>query len=159
MMTTARVVTLLRILLVLAFAAMLLAQVMMVPGQLGLFAEGQPDRSHRTWVGLAVWEFWLLCVQVVIVCTWKLLTLVRTDRIFSTSSLVWVDVIVAACGAAWVVLAGLWLYVGFTADDPGLPLLLTILLVAGAVLALLMVVLRALLQQATTLRTDMEAVI
>ena len=44
------------------------------------------------------------------------------------------------------------------ADDPGLPLLF-LLLVAGAALGLVVVVLRALLRQATDLRTDMEAVI
>ena len=45
------------------------------------------------------------------------------------------------------------------ADDPGLPVLLLLVLLGGAVLGLLMVVMRALLRQATTLRTDMEAVI
>ena len=38
-------------------------------------------------------------------------------------------------------------------------MLLLLILVAGAVLGLLMVVMRALLRQATTLRTDMDAVI
>jgi CHASE1-domain containing sensor protein len=61
--------------------------------------------------------------------------------------------------AAWVVLLGVWLYIGFRADDPGLPLLLFLMLVGIAALGLLMVVMRALLRQATTLRTDMEAVI
>jgi hypothetical protein len=103
--------------------------------------------------------FWVLCVQVVIVCTWKLLTLVKKDRIFSPASLAWVDTIVWAIAAAWVVLVGVFLYVGFNADDPGLPLLLFLLVVGVTVLGLLMVVLRALLRQATTLRTDMEAVI
>ncbi|MET3950986.1 DUF2975 domain-containing protein [Arthrobacter sp. UYEF36] len=45
------------------------------------------------------------------------------------------------------------------ADDSGLPLLLFLLLVAGAALGLVVTVLRALLRQATDLRTDMEAVI
>jgi CHASE1-domain containing sensor protein len=48
---------------------------------------------------------------------------------------------------------------GFRTDDPGLPLLLFLLLVGIAVLGLLMVVMRALLRQATTLRTATEAVI
>ena len=103
--------------------------------------------------------FWVLCVQVVIVSTWKLLTLVKNDRIFSDASLAWVDAIVWAIVAAWVVLVGVFLYVGFNADDPGLPLLLFLMVVGVAVLGLLMVVMRALLRQATTLRTDMEAVI
>ena len=103
--------------------------------------------------------FWVLCVQVVIVCTWKLLSLVKNDRIFTEASLAWVDAIVWAIAAAWVVLVGVFLYVGFNADDPGLPLLLFLLVVGVTVLGLLMVVMRALLRQATTLRTDMEAVI
>jgi CHASE1-domain containing sensor protein len=61
--------------------------------------------------------------------------------------------------AAWVVLVGVLLYVGFNADDPGLPLLLFLMSVGVTVLGLLLVVMRALLRQATTLRTDMEAVI
>ena len=44
-------------------------------------------------------------------------------------------------------------------DAPGLGGLHLLLLLVGAVPALLVVVLRALLQQATTLRTDLEAVI
>jgi Protein of unknown function (DUF2975) len=54
---------------------------------------------------------------------------------------------------------GVFLYVGFSADDPGLPLLLFLLTIGVTVLGLLMVVMRALLRQATTLRADMEAVI
>jgi hypothetical protein len=42
---------------------------------------------------------------------------------------------------------------------PGLPLLLLMMSVGVAVAGLLMAVMRALLRQATTLRTDMEAVI
>jgi hypothetical protein len=85
--------------------------------------------------------------------------LVKKDRIFSEASMAWVDAIVWAIVAAWAVLVGVFLYVGFNADDPGLPLLLFLMVVGLTVLGLLMVVMRALLRQATTLRTDMEAVI
>jgi CHASE1-domain containing sensor protein len=85
--------------------------------------------------------------------------MVKNDRIFSEASLVWVNAIVGAIGAAWVVLVGVFLYVGFNANDPGLPLLLFLMVIGVTVLGLLMVVMRALLRQATTLRTDMEAVI
>ena len=73
--------------------------------------------------------------------------------------MMWVNIIVGAIAAAWVVLLGVLLYVGFNADDPGLPLLLFLMLISVTVLGLLMVVMRALLRQATKLRTDMEAVI
>ena len=103
--------------------------------------------------------FWVLCTQVVVVCIWRLLSMVRDGRIFSEDSLKWVHAIVWAIAAAWVVLVGVFLLVGFNADDPGLPMVLFLLVVCGAVLGLLMVVMRALLRQATTLRTDMESVI
>jgi hypothetical protein len=106
--------------------------------------------AHRVVIPLRV---------VVIVSTWKLLTLVMNDQIFSDASLGWVNAIVLAIAAGWVVLVGALLYVGFNADDPGLPLLLFLMSVSVTVLGLLMLVMRALLRQATTLRTDMEAVI
>jgi hypothetical protein len=72
---------------------------------------------------------------------------------------VWVDAILAAIAAAWVLLLGAFVYATPQLDDPGLPVLLMFMLLALAVLGLLMVVMRALLRQATTLRADMEAVI
>ncbi|WP_433393453.1 DUF2975 domain-containing protein [Micromonospora sp. KLBMP9576] len=149
----------LRIFLVLLFGILVLFQTFSLPGQFAHLAEESPEQAYLRWPATAVTVFWVLCIQVVIVATWKLLTLVRDDRIFSDASLGWVDAIVWAIAAAWVVLLGVFLYVGFTASDPGLPLLLFLMLVGVAALALLMVVMRALLRQATTLRTDMEAVI
>lgn len=149
----------LRVFLVLLFGILVMFQTFSLPGQFAHMAQESPDQAYLRWPLTAVSVFWLLCIQVVIVSTWKLLTLVKNDRIFSDAALAWVDAIVWAIVAAWVVLLGVFLYVGFRASDPGLPLLLFLMLVGVAVLGLLMVVMRALLRQATTLRTDMEAVI
>ena len=149
----------LRIFLVLLFGVLVVFQTLSLPGQFAHMAKEDPDMAYLRWPATAVSVFWVLCVQVVIVATWRLLTMVKNDRIFSDAALVWVDAIVWAVAAAWVVLVGVFLYVGFHAHDPGLPLLLFLLVVGVAVLGLLMVVMRALLRQATTLRTDMEAVI
>jgi hypothetical protein len=108
---------------------------------------------------LIVLEVELICVQVVIVATWKLLAMVRQNLIFSGAAFRWVDLIIAAMAVAWLAFAGLGVFVFATSDDPGLPLMVSILLLAGAVLGLLMFVMRALLRQATTLRTDLDAVI
>jgi Protein of unknown function (DUF2975) len=149
----------LRVFLVLLFGVLVLFQVMSLPGQFAHMDQEDPEHAYLRWPATAVTVFWVLCIQVVIVSTWKLLTLIKNDRIFSDASLVWVNVIVAAIAAAWVLLLGVFLYVGFKADDPGLPLLLFLMLIGVTVLGLLMVVMRALLLHATTLRTDMEAVI
>jgi hypothetical protein len=71
----------------------------------------------------------------------------------------WVDGIVLAVAAGWVTLLGVFLYVGFRADDPGLPLVLFLMLTGVAAFGFLIVVMRALLRRATTLHSDMEAVI
>ncbi len=152
-------VTPLRIFLAVLFGVLVLLQVMSLPGQFAHMAQESPDMAHLRWPLTAITVFWVLCAQVIVVCTWKLLTLVSSDRIFTLSSLKWVDAIVWAIAAGWAVLLGVFLVVGFNANDPGLPLLLFLILTGVTVLGLLMVVMRALLRQATTLRSDMEAVI
>ena len=149
----------LRVLLVLVFAALLAAQTVALPVMFADQARQLPDLAHLRWPLLVVTVLGLVCVQVVIVATWKLLTLVKDDQIFSEGSLTWVDAIVWAIGVAWVLLLGVFGYFVATWGAPGLPALLLVLLLVGAVLGLLVIVLRALLRQATELRTDMEAVI
>lgn len=159
MQKTRLAVIALRILLVMTFALLVVFQTLSFPGQFAHMAEETPELAYLRWplTALAVLE--LMCVQVVIVSTWKLLTMVKRDRIFSRAALAWVDAIVWAVLVAWVLLLGLFLYLAINSGGPGLPLLLLLMLVGGAVLGLLMLVMRALLLQATGLRTDMEAVI
>ncbi|CAB4906861.1 DUF2975 domain-containing protein [Rhodococcus fascians] len=153
------VVLLLRLFLAALFAVLVLMQVMSLPGQFAHMAQESPESAYLQWPLTIVSIFWVLCIQVVVVATWKLLTMVNRNAIFTRASLVWVDTITWSIVAAWVVLVAAFLYVGFGADDPGLPLLLFLLVVIVAVAALLMVVMRTLLRQATELRSDMDAVI
>ena len=157
METTRKAVTLLRILLVLLFAGLVVAQVLILPGTVAYNSREDPD--FLRWPLLAFGIIELLCVQVVIVCTWKLLSMVRAGRIFSEDAFAWVNTIVAAMVVAWLLFAGVFVYIAAIADDPGVPVLMTGMLLTGGVILLLMVVMRALLRQATNLRLDMEAVI
>ena len=159
-----RVVLPLRILLAIVFAALLAAQMWAVPELLPDLAEPTLERSFMRWTMWTVAVLGLACVQAVIVCTWKLLTMVTQDRIFSVSALPWVNGIVWAIVAGWAMLlatfvCAYYFIIDEVSDDPVLPALLLLLLLVGAVLGLLMVVMRALLRQATNLRADMEAVI
>ena len=159
-----RVVRPLRVLLVVVFAALAAAEIWAVPGLVPDIAEPSFEQSAVRWVMLAVLVLALVCVQVVIVCTWQLLTLVRDDRIFSASSLPWVNTIVGSLALGWAMLLGAFVcsyyfVIDEVSDDPVLPGLLLVLLLVGAVAGLLMVVMRALLRQAASLRTDMDAVI
>ena len=154
-----RAVAALRVFLVLMFGVLVVFQTLSFPGQFAHMANESPEDAHLRWPLTAIFVFWVLCIQVVIVATWKLLTLVKHDRIFTLASLRWVDAIVGAIFAAWLLLLGVDVWVAFQADDPGVPMLLLLLTTGVTVLGLLMIVMRALLRQATTLRTDMEAVI
>ena len=159
MQSIGRVVLPLRISLVALFVVLLVLQTVSLPGQFAYMAEHDPELAYLRWPLLAFSVVELACVQVVIVCTWRLLTMVRADRIFSADAFVWVNVILGAMVTAWTLFAGGAAYVAAGSDDPGLPLLLFVIVLVGGVMVLLLVVMKALLRQATTLRTDMEAVI
>jgi hypothetical protein len=157
-----RAVTPLLALLVLLFAVVTAGQVAALVAVLPRLGELLTGQLRVGWTMLAIAVPGLLCIQVVIVCTAKLLTMVARDRIFSAASLPWVDAIVWAMAAGWVLLLGAAVPVFSVAqadDSPGLGALHLLLLLVGAAVGLLMVVMRALLRQATTLRDDLEAVI
>lgn len=166
MLTMRRAVAPLGVLLALLFAVVTAGQVailaLVLPRMPELTAGDPPAAVALDWTMVVVAALGLLCVQLVIACTGKLLTLVAHDRIFHAGALPWVDAIVWAIVAAWVLLLGATVPVFAYAeldDAPGLGALHLLLLLVGAAVGLLMIVMRALLRQATTLRTDMEAVI
>jgi hypothetical protein len=165
MLIAHRLVLPLRVLLVMVFLGLLVAQVMSFPGEFLFSTEEGPRADPWRWPMLLFCELEALCLQVVIVCVWRLLTLVQRDRIFTVASLRWVDVIMWVFVAAWLLLVAmagsLVAYIYFTPElrDPGTPAVLIGITLIGAVLVLLIVVMRDLLRQATSLRTDMEGVI
>jgi hypothetical protein len=159
MSKTRWVVGALRILLVLLFTGLVVAQVAIMPQTWAHIAHEDPDLEYLRWPMLTFSIVELVCIQIVIVCTWKLLSMVRADRIFSQEAFRWVDAILWAMVTAWVLLFGVFVYLTVQISGPGLPVLLFGTVLAGGVLVLLMAVMRALLQQATALRTDMEGVI
>ena len=152
-------VWLLRAFLIMLFTGLVVAQTLIMPGTLAHMAREESELAYLQWPLLAFAIVELMCVQVVIVCTWRLLKMVTHDRIFINDAFAWVNGIIAAVAVAWLLLAGLFLYVVINADDPGVPVLLVGMLLTGGVVVLLMIVMRALLRQATNLRSDMEAVI
>ncbi len=107
----------------------------------------------------------IVCVLVVIVCIWRLLTLLGRDRIFGEASRRWVDAIVWALGIAWSVFAAgalaLTAVIFLTPElrDPGIPMALFGMVVLSALPVLLMVVMRGLLRQASGYRSELEGVI
>lgn len=159
-MSSRVVITVLRVLLSAAVVVILLAQAVLLPWLSGEMARDLPAEAHLRWPILTLAVLGLLCVQAVIVCTIRLLGFVRDDRVFTSGALGWVDGIVAAFAAGGLVCLATIVYQSMTIGGP--PLWMLALwggVLAGAGLALLVWVMRALLVQATTLRSEMAMVI
>lgn len=154
-----RIVPLLRAGLVVLFGLLVILQTFSFPGQFAYQAGQHPDQAWLRWPLTAFAAIEILCLQVILVCTWRLLGMIGKDRIFTNDAIRWVDVIIAAFGVAWLLAAGGALWAVWGADDPGGPILLFTLLTFGAVFGLVVVVMRELLRRATTLRTELASVI
>ena len=154
------VINLLRALLSVAAALILLLQVAYPPWLSGEVARDLPAEAHMRWPILTLAVLGLACVQAVIVCTIRLLGFVRDGEVFTPGAIRWVDGIIAAFAAGGLVCLATIVYQSTTVAGP--PIWMAVLMggvLAGAGLALLVWVMRALLVQATTLRTEMEMVI
>jgi hypothetical protein len=158
LLTTRRLVGVLRVLLVVAFAALLMAQLRVLPAMYDDWVRDVAGPAPSAWL-LTVAILALLCVQTVVVCTWRLLTMVAEGRIFSDESLVWVNTTIGALVSACLLLTGSLLHVIALGGHPSLAVVLLLVLVAAAVQALLVVVMRALLRQATSFRVELDAVV
>lgn len=150
----------LRILLIGSLLIILFLQLIGLPWLSGVMAEDLPGEAYMRWPILVLAVVGLGCVQVGIVCTVRLLGFARRGEVFSLEALRWVNGIIGAFIAASLVCLATIAYQSFTvAGPPVWSLLLLFGVLAGMGMALLMMVMRTLLVQATTLRTEMDAVI
>ena len=160
-----RLIIPLRALIVLLFLGLIFAQTFSVPGQYSYLAARSPELGFLPWGLMIVVLLEIVCLQIVLVCIWFLLTLVRADRIFSPRSFRWVRGIVGSITAAWVLLLltfvsiSVFLYVTPRLRDPGLPILLLGMVLVGGVVVLTVGILQRLLWQAASLKADLEEVI
>ncbi|KAA6436195.1 DUF2975 domain-containing protein [Agrococcus sediminis] len=152
-------VLLLRVALVVAALWLLVLMAMSLPGEL------RDEAPAFRVPAQVVLTLVLASVLVVIVCIWRLLTLVQRDRLFSDASRRWVDAIVWALAIGWSLLAAGALTVTtvifLTPEirDPGIPMALFGVVVLSSLPMLLMIVMRGLLRQATGYRAELDEVI
>ena len=150
----------LRPLIVLLFAGSLLVQLGIVPLAAWQIIHDVPNRTAGILYGIAGF-FAVLACQVALVALWKLLTMVRSDDIFSPDSLRWVDLIIRM---GWVI-TGLCLFVTtyqFIWGDFGplpVPLALGGSVVAALSVTLLVLVLRKLLESAANYKAELAEVV
>lgn len=150
----------LRVVLGIGLAVCLTLQVVVLPWMSGSVAHDNPEVAYMRWPVLALSILGLACVDVVLVCIWRLLDAVQEARIFDPELFGWVDWIVWALAAAAIVSFVTLVYLLATAVGPiTVPASALFATLAALGMMSLMTVMRALLHQATALRTEMDAVI
>jgi hypothetical protein len=142
-------VLVLRIVLAMVLAGSLFVQAVMVP-LLAADLDGlDPDYAYLRTPLIVIAVLGIVTIQVVLVCVWRLLTMVRRGTVFSHAAFRYVDVVIGAVSAASLLTFGLGVTLApGEAVAPGVVLLIggAGLLVAGV--ALIVLVLRMLLAQA-----------
>ncbi len=153
-------IALLRFLLWVLFVLILVLQVVLLPWLAADMARDLPDEAYMRWPMLAFSITGLACVQLICVCTIVLLGLTRDDEVFGPSAVRWVDGIIMSLLAGSGVCLATAIHNSATVSGPPVwALLLLIGAIAGLGFALLMLVMRRLLVQATMLRTELAVVI
>lgn len=142
----------LRIVLAMVLAGSLFVQAVMVP-LLAVDLDGlDPDYAYLRTPLVVIAVLGIVTIQVVLVCVWRLLTMVRRGTVFSHAAFRYVDVVIGAIAAASLLTFGLGVTLApGEAVAPGIVLLIggAAMLIAG--IALIVLVLRMLLAQAVAL--------
>ena len=153
-------IVLLKTLIAILLALLLFCQVVVIPRTVAGLATVYPEFSQLVVPGIIVGGLFALCAQVLLVCVWRLVTLVRVDSIFSERAFIWVDVALGAVGLATVLVVGALIILTVAgASPPSISLLCLIGAIVGAGLSLLLVVLRGLLRKASQLERDLSEVV
>jgi Protein of unknown function (DUF2975) len=146
----------LRIVLAVVLAGSVFVQAVMVPLltiDMDHAGGGVADRRFQV---AAIVIVGIATIQVVVVCVWKLLTMVRRGTVFSEAAFRYVHIIIAAAAAACLLTLGLAATLAPGEEvPPGFVLLIGGVAVMVAGIALIVLVLRMLLAQAVAL--DAEA--
>ncbi len=145
----------LRVVLALVLAGSVFVQLVMVPLLASDLDELNPDHAYLRTPLLVFAVLGIVTIQVVLVCVWRLLTMVRRGTVFSDAAFRYVDVVIGAVAAASLLTFGLGVVLApGEAVAPGVVLLIggAAVLVAG--IALIVLVMRMLLAQAVARDTE-----
>jgi hypothetical protein len=147
-------------LIVVLFAAIVFCQAVLIPINARGFAIAAPEYAALEAPGVIMVDALLLCGQVALICVWALLSRVGREEIFDTTALRWVDAIIGSIVVAGLLVIGGLVVLGLAnAGSPFIALMGLITVICAAGLALVVVVLRGLLRQATQLRQDLSEVV
>lgn len=150
----------LKVLIGVFLAALLGCQIWLIPAFAHDTVLYAPEFAGLEVPGIVMAVALLVCVQIVLVCLWRLLSMVVADSIFGGSAFRWVDVILGAVlTAVALIVAGLVVIDRAQAGTPLLGVAGVLAVVAGLGVALVIVVLKGLLRKAVQLEHDLSEVV
>ncbi len=144
MITSAK---LLKLVLAIFLALSLMLQFLSFPGQLRYMAEQEPESAHLRWPLTALTFTMILAVQIIVMCVWKIVDALEKE-IGKETQLKFVNYAIAALSYFWFVIACGLVLLLLNADDPGLPVVITVIETAVTSVGLLFLFYRSLLKRA-----------
>ena len=148
------IVLALRVVLAMLLAGSVFVQTVMAALIAIDMAEGEVPVPYRV-AFIALWVLGIAACQVVLVCTWRLVTMVRTGTVFSDAAFRYVDIVIRAIAAGAVLVFVFAVLLAPTDIAPGIVFLVSGVAVACVGVALVVLVMRMLLAQAVA--RDAEA--
>ena len=144
MITSAR---LLKVALSIFFALSLMLQFLSFPGQFRYMAEQEPENANLRWPLTALAFTMILAVQIIVVSVWKIVDALERE-LGKRTQLKFVNFAIAALSYIWLVMASGLILLLLNADDPGLPVVITVIETAVTSVGLLFLFYRRLLNRA-----------
>jgi hypothetical protein len=160
MLVNPRITLALQALIIALLALLVIAQAFMIPAVAAGTAARNPEFAHLEVPGVLGGVVFLGLVELVLLCIWRLLSLVRAEKIFSEKAFIWINVIIGALLAAAVLILASYVVLFIAqAANPGILILALLGVTVGIALALLMIVMRGLLRKALQLEQDLSEVV
>jgi hypothetical protein len=140
------------------FAVTVILQVWVVPDIADGAVQLMPEAAGLRDSGVVLVGILLLCVEVALVCVWRLLTRADHGQLFDDGALRWVDAMIGCVGAAMVVvIVGCGVVFGAGAGSRSVVLVAGLAFVVGVGVALLLGALREVLRHAVLLQDQAVA--
>lgn len=102
---------------------------------------------------------WLVCLQVVAICIWRLVSMAADDAVFSARAFRFVDVVIGAISAAAILTAGFATLLVPGQVAPGAVGIIYGAALATGGVALVVVVMKSLLRKAIEMRSELDEVV
>lgn len=156
----ARIAVLTKAVLVALLGLSVVAQLLLIPATISGFAVRFPEVAGLVPPAIAWAVAVVLCVQAVLVVTWRLVTFTESERIFSAEAVRWVRAMIVAALAVAVLAIGAFAGLNLAQiNPPGLMMALLGMGLLAVAFGLIIRTMLVLLRRATEFSEELRAVV